>query len=140
MADMNDKAVISDEASVTAGGAGDPFGGGSHRISWSRDVVVGQLQNEISLALGDGVRIAVAVPTDDDGIDYEISAQHRLTIFVTPASAGAGVEEALAAHRPDPYYGMTPEEVERAQLEEKIRSGAELTMRDMQAALRILMP
>ncbi|MFH8483071.1 hypothetical protein [Streptomyces sp. NPDC018055] len=140
MAGMNDEAATLEKGPSLGGNGGDPFGEGSHRIFWPRDIVVGQLQDEIRQTLGSEVQIAVSIPTDSDGADHTVGEQHRLTIFVKPSGAGDRVAELLAAHRPDPYYGMSDDEVKRAQLEEKVRSGAELTMKDMQAALRMLMP
>ncbi|MGW1436847.1 hypothetical protein ACWD7M_16550 [Streptomyces griseus] len=136
---MSDEALSLEKDVPLGGRGGDPFGGGSHQISWPRSVGVGQLQHEITQALGPDVRIAVSIPTDGHGGDHEVCEQHRLEIYVSPSSAGAGVQKLLSAHRPDPYYGMSAAEIERVQLEEKIRSGAALTMAEMQSALRLLL-
>ncbi|THA72557.1 hypothetical protein E6R60_26885 [Streptomyces sp. A0642] len=136
MAGMTDS-TLSNEAA--AEDSMDPFGGGSHVISWPRAVTVGQLTDEIAQALGNEVSIAVAMPTDANGADREVSGQHPLKIFVTPPSTDlAAVKQLLAAHRPDPHYGMSDEDIKRGSLERKIRSGEELTMAEVQAALRML--
>ncbi|MET7363250.1 hypothetical protein ABZS76_33100 [Streptomyces sp. NPDC005562] len=127
-----------DEASVATTGV-DPFSGDSQRFTWPRQANIGQLQIEITEALGDQVRLAFISPRDTEGGDVEVSDEAPLIVFVTPSSADlAAVRQVMAAHRPDPYYGMSDEERQVAQLQEKIRSGADLTMEEMQKALRML--
>lgn len=117
----------------------DPFGGDSQRFTWPREVSVGQLQTEVSAALGDGVRVAVIAPLDEEGAPVTVDAQSPLTMYVTPSSADlVGLRQVLAAHQVDPYFGMSGEERQQAQLREKIAAGGELTPGEMQQALRML--
>lgn len=117
----------------------DPFGGDSQRFTWTRPVTVGQLQAELDETVGPQVRVAMVFPRDSDGVEVQADTQNPITVYVTPSSADlAAVRQVLAAHRPDPYYGMSDEEREGAQLREKIASGADLTMDEMQQALRLL--
>ena len=117
----------------------DPFGGDSQRFTWPRHVMVGQLQAELDESVGPDVRIAMVFPRDGDGQEVEADGQNPITVYVTPSSADlAAVRQVMAAHRPDPYFGMSDEDRENAQLREKIASGAELSMDEMQRALRLL--
>lgn len=117
----------------------DPFGGDSQRFTWTRAVTVGQLQAELDETVGPEVRIAMVFPRDSEGVEIEIDAQNPITVYVTPSSADlAAVRQVMAAHRPDPYYGMSDEERENAQLREKIASGVDLSLDEMQRALRLL--
>jgi hypothetical protein len=117
----------------------DPFRGDSHRFTWNREVAVGQLQVEVTEALGPSVQVAAVIPIDEDGLPGPVSAQDPVIFYVTPSSVDlAAVRRVLAEHRPDPYYGMTDEEREQAQLREKIAAGGELTPGEMQMALRML--
>ncbi|MFD8648642.1 hypothetical protein [Streptomyces mirabilis] len=117
----------------------DPFGGDSQRFTWTRNVTVGQLQAELDETVGPEVRIAMVFPRDSDGVEVEADDQNPITVYVTPSSADlAAVRQVMAAHRPDPYYGMSDEERGDAQLRVKIASGAELTMDEIQRALRLL--
>jgi hypothetical protein len=117
----------------------DPFDGDSQRFDWPHPVSIGQLQVEVEEALGEHIRVAFIPPVDEEGADEEVSEEHPLIVYVTPSSADVtAVRQVMAAHRPDPYYGMTDEERQAVQLQEKIRSGAELSMEEIQTALRML--
>ncbi|MFE0490235.1 hypothetical protein [Streptomyces griseoaurantiacus] len=117
----------------------DPFGGDSVRLTWAREVAVGQLQQEIVQVLPD-VRLAAAFPLDKEtGEPVGVSAQSPLVLYVTPSSADvAAVRQVLGAHRPDPYFGMSEEEKSQAQLKEKIAAGLDLSPQEMQTALQML--
>lgn len=117
----------------------DPFGGNSQRFTWTRSVMLGQLQDELDATVGPDVRIAMMFPLDGEGQETEVDAQNPITVYVTPSSADlAAVRQVMAAHRPDPYYGMSDEERQNAQLREKIASGVDLTPDEMQRAFRLL--
>ncbi|MEU6362303.1 hypothetical protein [Streptomyces albidoflavus] len=123
----------------TSGGGGDPFLGNCQQFTWPRAVHIGQLQAEVSEVMGEQVRLAIVLPVGEDGMDVEVGAARPLTVFVTPSSADlSALRRVMAAHRPDPYYGMTDDERQRAQLEEKVRSGADLSLAEIQQALRML--
>lgn len=139
MAGMTDDVTLSDTFSEQGGDGGDPFGGGSHLIEWPRAVTVGQFQDEVAQACGDDVRIAVTVPTNEDGTDHTVSGQHPLKVYVSASADLSSVRKVLAAHRPDPYYGMSDDDVRRAQLEEKIRSDEDLTLREINQALQMML-
>ena len=116
----------------------DPFKGDSQRFTWPRGVEIGQLQDEVTLALGPSVRLAAFYPVDD-GVPLPVDAQNPVTLYVTPSSADlAAVRQVLAGHRPDPYYGMSEEERTNAQLREKIASGQTLTAEETTRALQML--
>jgi hypothetical protein len=138
--------LTNDEAEPTAtdlevgdGDAKDPFLGNSQCFTWARDLGIGQLQEEVSESLSPEVRIAALFPHDGQGELLPVDAQHPITIYVTPSSADlAAVRQVLAAHRPDPYYGMSDEERTQAHLRAKIAAGEDLTPDEMQMALRML--
>lgn len=137
---MNDEA---EPLSVdTAGDGADPkcpFRGDSQRFTWPRDLQIGQLQEEVTGALGPDVRLAAFFPLDADDAPVAVDAQNPVTLYVTPSSADvAGVKQVLASHKPDPYYGMTDEQRAQAQLREKIASGQTLTPEETTAALQML--
>ncbi|WP_428957923.1 hypothetical protein [Streptomyces sp. cg35] len=129
-----------EELPVQVNTSHDPFDGDSQKFSWPRQVNIGQLQIEVTEALGEQVRLAFILPVGEDGVDEPIDDDHPLVVYVTPSSADlAAVRQVMAAHRPDPYYGMSDEERQAAQLQEKVASGAELSLPEMQQALRLLM-
>lgn len=137
MADVTQDEEVPQDIVMPA--SSDPFGGDSQIFAWGREVQVGQLQAEIDASVGPQVRIAVALPRDDEGEVVEVDAQNQLTVYLTPSSADvAAVRQVMAAHRPDPYFGMTDEERQDAQLREKIASGQDLTPQEMQRAFRLL--
>ncbi|MDQ1041379.1 hypothetical protein QFZ75_007881 [Streptomyces sp. V3I8] len=120
-------------------GSIDPFGGDSQTFTWGRDVQVGQLQAELDAEVGPEVRIVVAFPRDGEGEVVAVDAQNPLTVYVTPSSADvAAVRQLMGAHKPDPYFGMSDEERQDAQLREKIAAGQDLTQQEMQRAFRLL--
>jgi hypothetical protein len=116
-----------------------PFLGDSQRFTWSRELEMGQLQDEVTEAMGSAVRLAAFFPLDDEGNRLGVDAQNPVTVYVTPSSADlAAVKQVLAAHRPDPYYGMTDEEKAQVQLREKIAAGQALSPEEMTLALQML--
>jgi hypothetical protein len=93
----------------------------------------------VTQALGPAVRLAAFFPLDDDNDPLPVDAQSPITLYVTPSSADlAAVRQVLAAHKPDPYYGMTDEEKVQAQLREKIAAGQTLSSEEMTLALQML--
>jgi hypothetical protein len=117
-----------------------PFLGNSQRFTWSRDIEMGQLQDEVTLALGSDVRLAAFFPLDENEAAQPVDAHHPIILYVTPSSADvAAVKQVLGAHKPDPYYGMTDEEKVQAQLREKIASGQTLTPEELTLALQMLL-
>lgn len=137
---MNDGAEpLSADTAADGSDSKCPFRGDSQRFTWSRDLEIGQLQEEITEALGPDVRLAAFFPLDDAGEPVGVDPQAPVTLYVTPSSADlAGVKQVLAAHKPDPYYGMTADERARAQLREKIASGQVLTPEETTEALQML--
>ncbi|MGW7100414.1 hypothetical protein [Streptomyces sp. NPDC054838] len=134
--DVTNTAVLSEQASSMV----DPFAGDCQRFAWPREVNIGQLQVEVSAALGDEVRLVVSPPVVAEGGTVAVDAQNPLIVFVTPASADlAAVRRILAAHAPDPYYGISDLERQKMQLREKVRSGADLSLAEMQEAMRMLL-
>lgn len=116
-----------------------PFLGDSQRFTWSRDLQIGQLQDEITQAMGPAVRLAAFFPADEEGDRLGVDAQNPVVLYVTPSSADlAAVKQVLAAHKPDLYYGMTDEEKAQAQLREKIAAGQTLSPEEMTLALQML--
>lgn len=116
-----------------------PFRGDSQRLTWSRDLQIGQLQDEVTQALGPAVRLAAFFPLDDVGDPLTVGDQTPVTLYVTPSSADlAALKQVLAVHRPDPYYGMTDEEKAQAQIREKIAAGQTLSPEEMTLALQML--
>lgn len=116
----------------------DPFAGDSQMLKWTSEVNLGQLQVEVIAALGP-VQMAVYPPEDASGEVLPVSAADPLVVFVSPASTDlAAMRAVLAAHRPDPYYGLSPDQIQQVQLEAKVRSGADLTMEELQQAVRQL--
>lgn len=115
----------------------DPFEGDSRMLTWSEEVNIGQLVDELSAALPE-VQSAVC-PPQVDGVDVDVDATNPLVIFVSPSSTDLSqVRQVLAAHRPDRYYGLSEQEVQEAQLVEKINSDQQLTPAEMQMALKML--
>lgn len=133
-------APVPAEAMAAGGGdSKDPFSGDSQRFTWPRELEMGQLQAEVTEALGPDVRLAAFFNHDEEGAQLPVSADRPVVIYVTPSSADlAAVKQVLAVHKPDPYYGMSPEQVQQEQLKAKIASGQELSAEEMQAALRML--
>lgn len=117
----------------------DPFDGNSQRFTWTRSVAVGQLQTELDETVGPDVRIAMVIPTDSEGHEIAPDDKNPLTVYVTPSSVDlSAVRQVMGAHRPDPYYGMSDDERQNAQLREKIVSEVDLTPEEMQRAFRLL--
>lgn len=137
---MNDGAEpLPADAAVDGSDPRCPFRGDSHRFTWARGLEIGQLQEEITEAIGPDVRLAAFFPLDDEGAPVTVDAQNPVTLYVTPSSADlAMVKQVLAGHRPDPYYGLTEEEKALVQLREKIASGQALTPEETTAALQML--
>ncbi|MEV7675099.1 hypothetical protein [Streptomyces sp. NPDC088752] len=118
----------------------DPFAGNSQKFTWAREMTVAQLQAELDETLEHRVSIAVILPLGEDGHPKPVSESDPATIYVSPSSADlSAVRKVLSAHRSDPYYGMTEEQRQNAQLREKIASGATLTPEEVQRALQILL-
>ena len=118
----------------------DPFRGNSQRFTWSRALNMGQLQEEISQALGPDVHLAVLHQYDEEDRELPVDAEHPVVVYVTPSSADlAAVRQVMSTHKPDPYYGMTDEEKAQAQLKEKLAAGEPLTPEEMQMAFRMLL-
>lgn len=118
----------------------DPFRGDSQRFTWTRALELGQLQAEVAEALGSGIQLAVLHQYDDDDRVLPVDPQNPVTIYVTPSSADiAALRQVLAAHKPDPYYGMDDEQKAQAQLKEKIAAGEALSPEEMTMALQMLM-
>jgi hypothetical protein len=116
-----------------------PFQGDSQRFTWSRDIQIGQLQDEVTQAMGPAVRLAAFFPLDDEGDALPVDAQNPVTVYVTPSSTDmAALKQVFAVHRPDPYYGMTDDEKAQAQIREKIASGQTLTAEEMTLAFQML--
>jgi hypothetical protein len=142
MAGLNentDDTPVSAEAAASESVSKDPFQGDSQVITWARDLEMGQLQVEITEALGPDVRLAAFFQYDDQNNRLPVDAQHPVSVYVTPSSAPmAAVRQVLATHKPDPYYGMTDEEKAQVQLKEKISSGATLSPDEVQRALQML--
>jgi hypothetical protein len=137
--------IKNDDVAPVSDGAGDitdsrdPFQGDSQRFTWAREVGVGQLQDEVIQALGPDVRVVAFLPYDAEGAQLPVDAQNPITLCVTPSSADlAAVRQVLAAHKPDPYYGMSDEAKVQAQVREKISAGQTLTPEEMTLALQML--
>lgn len=132
--------VAVEEGGPQSGAAADPFGGDCQQFAWPRDVHVGQLQVEVSEALGEEVRVALVLPRDGAGEPMAASGEHPVQVFVSPSMANAeAVREVMAVHKPDPYYGLPDEERRWRQLQHKARSGADLSMDEIQEALRLML-
>lgn len=130
---------VAEAAMVNGGDPKDPFLGDSQRFTWARELELGQLQAEVTEALGPQVRLAVFFSYDGTGAQVPVGDRSPVTVYVTPSSADvAAVRQVMGAHKPDRYYGMSGEERAQAQLREKISSGQELSSREVQQALRML--
>lgn len=117
----------------------DPFRGDSQRFSWTRDLELGQLQVEVTKALGPSVQLAVLYRYDEQGNTLPVDPQHPVTVYVTPSSADLeALRQVMAVHKPDPYYGMTDEQKRQVQLKMKIAAGETLTSDEMTMALQML--
>ncbi|MGA5598387.1 hypothetical protein ACPCSE_29555 [Streptomyces cellulosae] len=141
MADLINAVVeAAPEAVSDNGDPQDPFQGDSQRLSWSRDMELGQLQEEVREALGEQVQLAVLFEHDEHHVPLPVDSEHPAVIYVHPSSTDLGaLRQVLAAHRPDPYYGMTEEERAQAQVREKVAAGKPLTPDEMQLAFRMLL-
>jgi len=118
----------------------DPFRGDSQRFTWTRALELGQLQAEVAEALGPDIQLAVLHQYDDQDKVLPVDPKNPVTVYVTPSSVNvAALRQVMAAHRPDPYYGMTDEQKAQAQLKEKIAAGEALTSEEMTMALQMLM-
>ncbi|MFD7835619.1 hypothetical protein [Streptomyces sp. NPDC059761] len=134
--DATNIAVLSEQASAML----DPFAGDCQRFAWPREVQIGQLQVEVTEALGEAVRLVVVPSAAEEGGLLPVDAQNPLVVFVTPASADLGaVRRIMAAHVPDPYFGLSDADRQRMQLREKVRQGGDLSMAEMQEAMRMLL-
>ncbi|MFF7198157.1 hypothetical protein ACFZAM_31175 [Streptomyces sp. NPDC008079] len=142
---MNDTTVL-DDAPVPEAGAPrrqyiDPFGDrGSIKIAWSSELNVGQLFDEFRALEGitPDAQYTTYTPEDDEGNAIPADADHPYVFFFTPPTLDVSVlKKALAAHRPDPYYGMDADQREQLQLVAKLRSGEDLTLEEMQKAIRM---
>lgn len=110
----------------------DPFNGDSQVLEWSGELNVGQLRTEMADALGDALQMAVWTPSASD-------PPGPSRVYVSPSSTDvAAVRRVLAAHKPDPYYGMSADDMTRIQLGQKARSDTPLTADEMQLAVKIL--
>lgn len=117
----------------------DPFRGDSQRFAWTRNLELGQLQVEVTEALGPGIQLAVLHQYDDQGGVLPVDPQHPVVVYVTPSSVDlAALRQVMAVHKPDPYYGMTDEQIAQAQLKTKIAAGEALSPDEMTLALQML--
>jgi hypothetical protein len=133
--------VIEDEASLIESEAAlprDPFDGDCQELQWLAEVNVGQLQQEASARQGSEVRVVVSAPKYDRHGTARPTGD-PVTVFVHPAAVDLeAVREVLAAHRPDPYAGLSEEEVREVLLMEKARSDEPMTLAEMREVIRIL--
>lgn len=116
----------------------DPFQGDSQMVKWGQEINLGQLKDEVTAALG-AVQMAVYPPEDEAGADLPVDADHPNLVFVSPSSVDlVALRRMLGAHRPDPHYGLTPEQIQQAQLHEKIRAKEPLTQDELLQAVQML--
>lgn len=108
---------------------GDPFGDSLRMVVDSPPNVV-QLQDELEEALGAEVSLSLAWSEEDrSGV---------LHVSPGPQEARQIIEETVAAHCPDPRYGLTEEDSLRSSVFEKIRQGEDLDLREVNVAIRAL--
>ncbi|MGW9067925.1 hypothetical protein ACWGQT_00535 [Streptomyces yangpuensis] len=139
MAELTDDVVTTAVLSEAASTMLDPFAGDCQRFAWPREVNIGQLQVEVSEVLGEAVRLVVVPPASEEG-PLPVDVQNPLTVFVTPASADlAAVRKVMAAHVPDVHFGMSDLERQQMQLREKVRNGGDLSLAEIQDAIRMLL-
>lgn len=112
----------------------DPFGDSKTFAVTRTDLNLPQLQDEIGAAAGYNVQLMLLMPTGD------VTEDNPATLYVSPGRIdGRTVQGKLKGHDPDPYYGMTEEQKERALIVEKIRRGEVLTPEEMTLALQSML-
>lgn len=141
MADLKSTTTLAEMSNVdvTAPRYRDPFGEGSPTIMWTQPLNLAQLVDEVRTSISNAQMVAY-LPEDDEGNDVDPDADHPYVFFMAPVDIDvAAVRRVLAAHRPDPYYGMSDEQRQQTQLIAKAKSGATLTNDEIQQALRLLL-
>lgn len=137
---VDDAPVFDDAAPGAQDRYVDPFNGDSTIVKWATGINVGQLAVELQTALGDGVQLAAYLPQDEGGEETAPDESNPYVLFVSPSSVkAAAVRRVLAAHRPDPYFGMSEEDRARTQFIAKVQSPTDLSDEEMRHAVRLLM-
>lgn len=112
----------------------DPFGDSKTFDVTRTDLNIPQLQDEIGAAAGYTVQLMLVMPGGD------VTEDNPATLYVSPGRIdGRTVQGKIKGHDPDPYYGMTEEQKERALIVEKIRSGEVLSPQEMTIALQSML-
>jgi len=89
-------------------------------VTVSRDVSVSQLIDEITTDTG--MDVQVVLTRTKDGIDR---------LFVCPPVELDSLSRIVAAHEPDPRYGMSAEQREHEDLLDKMKRGEPLSQKEM---------
>ena len=101
-----------------------PLGASALVMEIDHPVEATQLGDEIALRVGHPVQVAVVG-----------HVHRRLELHVVPPPPRELLEEVLAAHRPDPDYGLTAAQRERRDLLSKLRGEEPLSDRELRRAL-----
>jgi hypothetical protein len=126
----------------------DPFSGNSQVLTWNRDINLSQFNAELTSTLPGAQMISYqAIANVNDVLTSgaapiwaEVSDENPVVIYLSPSTIDlTQVQALLAAHRPDPYYGMSDQERLVAQVKAKLASGEVLTPEELTIALQALL-
>lgn len=107
----------------------DPFGD-SKTFQVTKPVNLCQLLDEINAALDFRVQMIMSGPS-------EPSEDDPATLYVSPGQVdGRTVQGKIKGHDPDPYYGMSEQEIAELKIVAKIRAGEVLTPEELTTALQ----
>lgn len=126
----------------------DPFGGNSQVVTWTLgEVNLPQFNSELQAAFPGVQMVIYAKMSNSDDVlmgsapvQMPVSAEAPLTIYLSPSTVDVErVKGLLGAHRPDPYFGMTPGQQALAQIRSKLASGQGLTQEEMTLAMQAVL-
>ena len=125
----------------------DPFDGNSRIFSWGKDINLPQFNAELSTAVPGAHMVSYRAVTNRDDVELgalpvyaDITEDTPVTIFLSPSTIDANqVLALLAAHRPDPYFGMSDQQRTLVQIRAKLSNGEILTPEEMTLAMQAML-
>lgn len=125
----------------------DPFNGDSRIFSWGKDINLPQFNTELTAAFPGTHMVSYRAVSNPDATELgappeyaDVTEDTPVTIFLSPSTIDANqVLALLAAHRPDPYFGMSDQQRALVQIKAKLATGDVLTPEEMTIAMQAVL-
>jgi hypothetical protein len=104
-------------------------------VEIEREVNVSQFTDEIETKVGHKVQVSLTNVHPDQPIGMDNPAR----LYVTPVVPEKLIAEAISEHSADELYGMPAGQQERLRLAAKLEAGEELTIAEVNQALRLIL-